>query len=84
MKSEKVFEVGFTLTYGFIWDKRLVIKAKYLSDIVEIGMLCNKCPLCVVHPVVKVSYGNLYPPILLVIELDMPVHPYRTHMACAL
>ncbi|KAK7843072.1 hypothetical protein CFP56_012989 [Quercus suber] len=33
------------LTYGFIGDKRLVIKAKDLGDIVEIGMLCHECPL---------------------------------------
>lgn len=48
--------------------KRLVIEAEHLGDIVEIGMLNNECPLAVVPPKVEISYGNLDPPISLIVK----------------
>lgn len=72
------------LTYGLIWNKRLVIKAVNLCDIVEIRMLNNQSPKCVVHPIVKVCNRNLHTPVLLVIHFYMPVNPYRAHVVCAL
>lgn len=51
------------LTCGFVWHERLVIKAKNLSDIVEIWMLNNKGPLCVVKSVVEVGDAHLHTPI---------------------
>lgn len=72
------------LTYGFIGEKRLVLKAEDLGDIVEIGMLHHKGPLSVVQPVIKVGDSNLHTPIILVVELHMPVHTYRAHMMRAL
>lgn len=36
------------LTNGLVGYQRLVIKAEHLSDIVQIGMLHNKCPLCII------------------------------------
>lgn len=65
------------LTYGLIWNKRLVIKAVNLCDIVEIRMLNNQSPKCVVHPIVKVCNRNLHTPVLLVIHFYMPVNSYR-------
>lgn len=64
--------------------KGLVIKAEDLGDIVEIGMLNNECPLCVVHPIVEIGDGNLCPPIVSIIDLHMPVHSNRAHMMRAL
>ena len=72
------------LTDGLVRKKRLVIETKDLSDIVEIGMLNNKRPLAVVPPKVEIGDGNLDSPISLVVELQVPVHTYRTHMFCAL
>ena len=65
----------YGLTYGRVWNEWLVSKAENLCDIIQIGMLSNQRPLRVVHSVVKISDGNLHTPILLVIDLHMPVHP---------
>lgn len=72
------------LTYGLIGDQRLVIKAKNLSNIVEVWMLNNKGPQCVVQPVVEVGYGDLHTPVVLIVDLQMPVHPNRAHVVRAL
>lgn len=74
----------WTLTDGLVGDKRLVLKAKNLGDIVEIGVLGNECPLCVVQPIVEICYGDFNTPIILVVKLHMPVNPYRAHMMCTL
>lgn len=47
-------------------------------------MLYNKIPLRVVHSVIEIRYCDLHPPVLLVIEFDMPMDSDRTHMAGAL
>jgi hypothetical protein len=47
-------------------------------------MLYNKTPKGVVHPIVEVCNGNLHTPIVLVVELHMPVHSDRAHVVCAL
>lgn len=72
------------LTYGFIGKKWHVFKAIDLGDIVEIGMLYNKIPLCVIQSIVEVDDGNLDPPIILIVVPNMPVHTNMTHVVCAL
>lgn len=72
------------LTYGLVGDKRLVVKAENLSHVVEIGMLRHKSPLCVVQFVIEISDRYLHSPIILVVKLHVPVHPYWTHMMSAL
>lgn len=72
------------LTYRFVGDQRLVVEAENLGDIVEIGMLSHKSPLGVVHLVVEVGHSNLHSPIILVIDLHMPMHSYGTHVLSAL
>ena len=72
------------LTYSLIWNKRLVIKAENLRDVAEVGMLCNKCPLCVVHSVIEISNSNLNTPIVPVVDLHMPMNTYWAHMVSAL
>ena len=72
------------LTCRLVWDERLVVKAKNLSDVVEIWMLSNKRPLCIVHLVVEIGDGHFHSPILLVIELHMPMHTNWAHVLCAL
>lgn len=52
------------LTCGFVWNEWLVIKAKNLSDIVEIWMLNNKRPLRIVKPIVEICDSHLHTPIL--------------------
>lgn len=47
-------------------------------------MLCYEGPLRVIHAVIEVCYSDLGSPVILVVQLDMPVHPYRAHVACAL
>lgn len=54
------------------------------SHIVEIRMLCHKCPLCIVQSVVEVSDSNLDSPIILVIDLNVPMHAYWAHVVVAL
>lgn len=67
-----------------VGHERLVVEAENLSDIVEIGMLCHKCPMCMVLPVIEVSDSNFDSPIILVIELYMPMHTYWAHVMGAL
>jgi len=40
-------------------------------------MLSDKCPLCVVQAVVEIGDGNFHSPILLVVQLHMPMHTDR-------
>lgn len=72
------------LTNGLVGDKRLVIKAEDLGDIIQIGMLSYERPLRVVQPIVEIGYGNFDAPIVLIVKLHMPVHSYGAHMMCAL
>ena len=72
------------LTDGLIRNKGLVIKTEDLGDIVEIGMLSHQGPLRVIHPVVEVGDGDLGTPVVLVVELDMPMYSNWTHVASAL
>jgi hypothetical protein len=73
-----------SLTYGFIGNQRLVIEAENLCHVVKIWMLHNKTPKRVVHPVVEVCNGNLHTPVVLIVELHMPVHSDRAHVVRAL
>lgn len=72
------------LTYGLVRNEGLVREAEDLGDIVEIGMLSNKRPHCVVHFIVEISDGNLHSPIFFVVDLYVPVHSYWAHMMCTL
>lgn len=47
-------------------------------------MLNDERPLCVVQPVVEVGNGDLHTPVLLVIDLHMPMHPNWAHVVCTL
>lgn len=76
--------ISLELTLRFIRSEWLVGKAKNLSEIVEIWMLSNKCPLCIIVAVVKIRHSNLNTPILLVIDLDMPMNSNWAHVLCAL
>ena len=73
-----------SLTDGSVGFEWLVIKAKNFSHVVEIGMLNDESPLRVVHPVIEVSDCYLCPPVIPVVDLHMPVHPYRAHVVRAL
>lgn len=70
----------YGLTCGVVRDQRLIVEAENFSDIVEIWMLNDKRPLCVINLVVEISNGHLYTPILLVVELHMPMHPDGAHV----
>lgn len=72
------------LTNGPIGDKGLVVEAEELGDIVEVRVLDDKGPLCVVQAVVEVGDGDLGTPVVLVVELHMPVHADGAHMVSAL
>lgn len=72
------------LTYGLVGYQRLVIKTKNLGDVVEIWMLNCKGPKGVVHPVIEICYGDLYSPIVLIVDLHMPMYPYRAHVMSTL
>lgn len=72
------------LTCGVVRDQRLIVEAENFSDIVEIWMLNDKRPLCVINLVVEISNGHLYTPILLVVELHMPMHPDGAHVLRAM
>lgn len=78
--SARVLNRDQGLTDGFIGNKRLVIKAKNLCYIVQIWMLNNKSPLCVIDPVIEVGYSKLDSPVVLVVELHMPMHSNWAHM----
>jgi len=47
-------------------------------------MLNSKRPEGVIHPVIEVCNGYLDSPIVLIVNLDMPVNPDRTHVMSAL
>lgn len=70
----------YGLTCGVVRDQRLIVEAENFSDIVEIWMLNDKRPLCVINLVVEISNGHLYTPIILVVELHMPMHPDGAHV----
>jgi len=72
------------LTYGWVRGQGLVVEAKNCSYIVKIRVLDNQVPLRVVHPVVEIRYCDLHSPIFFIIEFDMPMNSYWTHMRCAL
>lgn len=72
------------LTYQSIRNERLVVEAKDFGDIIEVRMLSDESPLGVVHPVVEVGYANLNAPVVLVVNLDMPMHPNWAHMMSAM
>nr|GMD37513.1 Os03g0416250 [Ipomoea batatas] len=82
--SDWTFPLGPASINRLVGDKRLVIEAEDLGDIVEIGVLSHKSPLGVVHLVVEVGDSDLHSPIILVIDLHMPMHSYRAHMLSAL
>lgn len=68
------------LTYHSIGVQRFVVEAENGGQIVKIGVLRNEVPLRVVHPVIEVCHRDLYPPVLLVVNLDMPMHSYWAHV----
>lgn len=72
------------LTYVLIGLKRLVIKAENLGDVVKIWMLNSKSPQRVIQPVIEIRYGDLHSPIVLIVDLHMPVDPDWAHMMSAL
>ena len=47
-------------------------------------MLDSKSPEGIVHPVIEICYGDLDSPIVLIVELHMPVYPDWAHMMSAL
>lgn len=47
-------------------------------------MLCHDIPECVVHSVIEIRDCDLHPPILLVIQLHVPMDSYGTHVASTL
>jgi hypothetical protein len=57
------------LTYHSIGVQRFVVEAENGSQIVEVGVLRNEVPLRVVHSVIEVCHRDLYPPVLLVVNL---------------
>ena len=73
-----------TLTDGLIGKQWLVIKAENLGDIVKIWMLDSKSPEGVIHSVIEIRYSDLDSPIVLIVELHMPVYPDWAHMMSAL
>ena len=72
------------LTYVAVGNERLVIEAEDSSDVIKIRMLNSQCPKRVVQPVVEVCDGDLHPPIVLVVDLHMPVDSNRAHVVRAL
>lgn len=79
----KIAEYGSVhelLTYCSIWVQGFVLEAENFSQVVEIRMLRYEVPLRVVHPVVEVVHRDLDPPVILVVNLDMPMHSYWAHM----
>jgi hypothetical protein len=47
-------------------------------------MLCDQVPLRVIHAEVEVCDSDFHSPVLLVVELHMPVNSYRAHVGSAL
>lgn len=75
---------GIKLTYVSIRIKWFVVKAEKLSEIVEVRMLSDQIPLCVIHVVVKVCDCDLHSPVLFVVSFYMPMNSDGTHMLCTL
>ena len=67
-----------------IWSKWLVVEAKQLGDIIEVRMLSDQIPLCVIHAVVEVRNRDLHSPIFLIVEFHMPVDSDRAHVRSTL
>lgn len=67
-----------------VWNQGLVLEAEDLCDIVEVGVLKDERPLGVVHAVVEVGDRDLGTPVLLVVDLYVPVHADRAHVVGAL
>lgn len=61
-----------------------MIEAKDLGEVIQVGMLHNQVPLGEVHSIVEICDGDLHSPVLLVIELDVPMDTDWAHMAGAL
>lgn len=76
--------IFLTPTCGLVGNKRLVIETENLRHIVEVWVLYNETPKCVVYPIVEVCNGNLHSPVVFIVDLHMPVHPNRAHVVCAL
>ena len=47
-------------------------------------MLRHKIPECVVHSVIEIGDCDLHPPVVLVIQLHMPMDSNGTHVASTL
>lgn len=84
VELEEPAMVGRYLTDAAIRSQGFVVETEDRSKVVEVGVLGDQVPLGVVHPVVEVRNRDLHSPVLLVVELDMPVHSYRTHVGCTL
>jgi hypothetical protein len=69
---------------GAVGEQWLVLEAEDLGDVVQVGVLRHQRPLRVVHPVVEVGDGDLGAPVVLVVELDVPVDADRAHVRRAL
>jgi hypothetical protein len=63
-----------------IWIQGLVREAESLGEVVKIGMLGNHIPVGEVLGEVSVRDGKLHTPVLLVVDVDMPVDFHRTHI----
>lgn len=72
------------LTYGSIRNQGLVVEAESLSEVIEIRMLHHQVPLRIVHVVVEICDGDFNSPVGFVVNFDMPVYSYWTHMVCTL
>ena len=71
------------LTDRPIWNKRLVVETEDLSDIVHVRVLNNKSPLAEVHAIVEVGDADFNTPVVLIVNLDVPVHTNWAHMVGA-
>jgi hypothetical protein len=63
-----------------IWIQGLVREAESLGEVVKIGMLGNHIPVGEVLGEVSVRDGKLHTPVLLIVDVDMPVDFHRTHI----
>lgn len=83
-KAEGSICASCPLTDGWVWHEGHVLEAEDLGDIVKVGVLNHERPLGVVHAVIEVGDCNLGTPVLLVVDLYMPVDTDRAHVVCAL
>lgn len=57
-----------------------VIETERLREVIEVRVLHNQIPLCIIQSIVEVCNCDFDTPIVLVVDLDMPMNSNRAHV----